>query len=216
MEGINEVPVTADTFRRLQFDRNSERYRPAMALARLIILNYQPDVRAGGHDVLAILFDMNELFEEYVLRQLKRAVARSGGGLRVDGQRAQRFWHAGATTRKIRPDILVTLEHVPGGSEIVVLDTKWKVPTGGHPDDADLKQMYAYNLQFGATSSFLLYPRVDGRRDVLGQFEAPNHDQLLHHGCGMWFVDLFEGEKLRRELGEDLLKRLHGAYPLAA
>ena len=56
---------------RLAFDRNTERYRPAVALARLIILNYQPDVRRGGHDVLAILFDMNELFEKYILRQLK-------------------------------------------------------------------------------------------------------------------------------------------------
>src|SRR5262249_29872384 len=73
MEGSDDKPVSAATFGRLRFDRNTERYRPAMALAKMIILNYQPDVRAGGNDVLAILFDMNELFEEYVLRQLKRA-----------------------------------------------------------------------------------------------------------------------------------------------
>ena len=93
MEGIDDKPVSAETFARLRFDRNTERYRPAMALARMIILNYQPDVRAGGHDVLAILFDMNELFEEYVLRQLKRAAY--GYGVEVHGQHSQRFWYGG-------------------------------------------------------------------------------------------------------------------------
>ena len=55
--------ITLDTFTRLRYDRSTERYRYAVALARLIILNYQPDVRAGREDVLAILFNMNELFE---------------------------------------------------------------------------------------------------------------------------------------------------------
>ena len=92
MEGIDDKPVSAETFARLRLDRNTERYRPAMALAKMIILNYQPDLRAGGHDVLAILFDMNELFEEYVLRQLKRAAY--GYGVEVHGQYSQRFWCA--------------------------------------------------------------------------------------------------------------------------
>jgi 5-methylcytosine-specific restriction enzyme subunit McrC len=83
--------VTEQTFQRLAFDRNTERYRPAMALARLIILNYQPDVRRGGHDVLAILFDMNELFERYVLRLLKKAASVSHGRVEVTGQRKQAF-----------------------------------------------------------------------------------------------------------------------------
>ena len=209
MEGINEVSVTSETFQRLRYDRNTERYRPAMALAQLIVLNYQPDIRAGGHDVLAILFDMNELFEEYVLRQLKRAAALSDGSVKVEGQQGQRFWRAGGTTRRIRPDILVKLPQGPTGSEIVVLDTKWKVPVGSHPEDSDLKQMYAYNLQFGAARSFLLYPWVDRRNDVRGHFQAPAHDAALQHECGMWFINLFEASGgLKRDLGTVILKGL--------
>ena len=89
-----------------------------------------------------------------------------------------------------------------------MLDTKWKVPLGGHPDDADLRQMYAYNLQCGAIRSFLLYPRVDERTDIGGHFEAPHHDEHLKHSCGMWFVNLFDGDRLRRDMGADILKRL--------
>ena len=217
MEGISQAPVTSDTFKRLRYDRNTERYRPAMALAQLIILNYQPDVRAGGHDVLAILFDMNDLFEEYVLRQLRTAAARSDGAVQVVGQYTQRFWRAEGTTRKIRPDILVTLTGVPTGTETVVLDTKWKVPVGAHPDDADLKQMYAYNLQFGACRSFLLYPGVDGRRDVSGEFEAPVHDAALKHRCGMWFVELFDAAgRLKKDLGAEILEGLGSVEERAA
>lgn len=211
MEGIDDRPVSADTFSRLRLDRNTERYRPALALAKMIILNYQPDVRAGGHDVLAFLFDMNELFEEYVLRQLKRASYEHG--VEVHGQHSRRFWCGDDTTRNIRPDILVTLPLATGVAETVVLDTKWKVPLGEHPDDADLRQMYAYNLQCGATRSYLLYPRVDDRRDVWGDFEAPHHDEHLKHSCGMWFVNLFDGDKLRRDMGADILK---GLLPVSA
>jgi 5-methylcytosine-specific restriction enzyme subunit McrC len=190
----------------LRFDRNTERYRAAMTMARMILLNYQPDVRAGGHDVLAILFDMNELFEEYVLRLVKRAAY--GSEIEVHRQHSRRFWCANDTTRNIRPDILIKLPRVTGVVESVALDTKWKVPERTHPDDADLRQMYAYNLQFGATRGFLLYPRVDERGDLLGQFERPDHDQDLEHGCGMWFVNLFDGDKLRRDTGADILNML--------
>lgn len=206
MEGIDDKPVSAETFSRLRLDRSTERYRPAIALAKMIIMNYQPDVRAGTHDVLAILFDMNELFEAFVLWQLKRASYHYK--VEVRGQHSQRFWWADGIARNIRPDILINLPRVSGLAETVVLDTKWKVPLGEHPDDADLRQMYAYNLQCGASRSFLLYPRVDERRDVGGQFDAPYHDEHLEHSCGMWFVDLFDGDKLRRDIGADILKRL--------
>jgi 5-methylcytosine-specific restriction enzyme subunit McrC len=216
-DGIDDVPVTEQTFQRLAFDRNTERYRPAMALARLIILNYQPDVRRGGHDVLAILFDMNELFERYVLRQLKKAASVNNGRVEVTGQRKQAFWsRAGATPRHIRPDILVTLRDPDGVRETVVIDTKWKLPAAAHPDDADLKQMYTYNRQFGARRSFLVYPHVSGRRDVRGQIHAPTQEPATQHGCGMWFVDLFEGEKLSPNVGAQVLGRLESSPSKAA
>lgn len=216
MDGIDRAAVTADTFRKLQFDRSTERYRSALTLARLIILNYQPDVRAGRHDVLAILFDMNELFEEYVLRQLQRGAVRSGAEVEVRAQARRAFWRAGDAVRGIKPDILVTLKRPGAGSETIVLDTKWKVPSAPHPDDADLKQMYSYNLQLGAGRSFLVYPRVDARRDVLGTFECPYHDPTLKHGCGMWFIDLFAGKRLRKDLGALMIGRLRGETSVAA
>jgi 5-methylcytosine-specific restriction enzyme subunit McrC len=73
MDAVSDVPVNENTFKQLCFDRGTERYRRAILLAKLIILNYSPDIRGGRNDVLVILFDMNALFERYIFCELRRA-----------------------------------------------------------------------------------------------------------------------------------------------
>lgn len=191
-------------FERLRLDRNTERYRKALMLARLILLNYQPDVRSGKFDVLAIFFDMNELFEVFVLRQLKKSEKLFD--LQVRGQRSAGFWQADGIRKTIRPDILIT--HQYGQGDCTVLDTKWKTPRDGRPADSDLKQMYAYNMQFGASRSYLLYPQTGKDTDTEGAFTPPSNHPDLQHDCGMWYVDLLRDGHLRRNLGDDVLSRL--------
>jgi hypothetical protein len=71
--------------------------------------------------------------------------------------------------------------------------------------------MHAYNVQFGARYSFLLYPRVSAKLDVRGRFL---HGEALpltfDRNCGMVFLKLFDGDKLRRDLGQDLIAMLTG------
>jgi 5-methylcytosine-specific restriction enzyme subunit McrC len=203
-ENVSRRRWTSKDFDRLQFDRNTERYRKATLLARLIILNYQPDIRMGRFDVLAILFDMNELFEEFVLHQLKKRGAALG--LQVKGQRSAQFWQTDGMRKTIRPDIVIS--QVDETDDCAILDTKWKVPRNGRPDDADLKQMYTYNLQFGAPSSYLVYPQAGNRSDVNGHFIPPKGQPDLKHRCGMWYVDLLKNGRLRRDLGSDILNRI--------
>jgi 5-methylcytosine-specific restriction enzyme subunit McrC len=102
-EQVADSRITAETFARLRFDRNTERYRRALQLARLIILNYSPDLRGGNENVIAILFDMNKLFERFILVQLRRAAPQfANRHLHVAGQISKQFW----SSRKIRPDIV--------------------------------------------------------------------------------------------------------------
>ncbi|HSU54152.1 MAG TPA: restriction endonuclease, partial [Candidatus Dormibacteraeota bacterium] len=133
-ENVVDAKITEKTFGRLRFDRNTERYRKALQLARLIILNYAPDLKGGNEHVMAILFDMNKLFERFILVQLRRAVASNPTcGIQIFGQVSKRFW----STKHIRPDILA--QFTPDtGLHRVILDTKWKVPHNGQPSDEDL------------------------------------------------------------------------------
>ena len=212
-EDVKGIAVTDQTFERLPFTRNTERYRRALQLARLILLNYCPDVCGGRENVLAILFDMNALFERFVYAQLKREEAKQAPPKMVfKAQVRRRFWTAEGMQKTIRPDIIAQIG-TGGSGEKVVMDTKWKILSDGKPGDGDLQQMHAYNVQFGAQQSFLIYPKLGSEADVEGHFFKgdalpPSYD----HRCCMMFLELFADDKLRRDLGKDVVEKLtsHG------
>ena len=205
-QDVGDIEVTERTFNHLPFNRNTEPYRRALQLARLIILNYCPDVCGGRENVLAILFDMNSLFERFVYAQLKREeVKQEPRRVAFKAQVSRRFWSAGGMQKSIRPDIIAQIG-TGLDYERVVIDTKWKIPSDGKPGDTDLQQMHTYNVRFGARRSVLIYPKVGNIADVEGRFSkgealSPSFD----HNCGMVFIDLFDGDKLRRDLGKKLV-----------
>jgi 5-methylcytosine-specific restriction enzyme subunit McrC len=202
-EDVADATITPSIFERLTLDRNTERYRKAIQLARLIILNYSPDLRGGREHVIAILFDMNTLFERFVIAQLRRAAAtHATHGLHISGQVSKRFW----SSKHIRPDIVAEFVSA-SGPERVILDTKWKVPQNGQPSDDDLKQMYAYNLHFGGPRSVLLYPRAERMQAGVREAYAQSASLPKHvHACATFYIDLFDASnRLRRDIGDDLI-----------
>ena len=206
-ENVASVRITAADFERLTLDRNTQRYRKALQLARLIILNYAPDLRGGAENIVAIMFDMNQLFERFVLVQMHRAQKKEGlRSVRVLGQLSSQFWGG----KTIRPDIVVEVKRSAGVTR-VILDTKWKVPKSDLPDDQDLRQIYAYNVHLGSQKGFLVYPRANPeQKEHSAPYEASKLlPEGLQHGCGTRFVELFDQEdRLRRDLGQEILTAL--------
>lgn len=186
--------VSQRLFNRIHYDRKTERYRPAIQLGRLLLLNFSPDIRHGRNNVLAILFDMNELFEEYIYRQVRRAAR---PGVKVRSQVGKRFWES----KLIRPDIVIEKEDAT-----YVLDTKWKVLKDLKPADADLKQMYVYHHYLGAQRTVLLYPNVYGLSPKKGMYHIPKGKDLE---CQMQFVDVVTQDgRLNVRVGEEVLRML--------
>ena len=147
---LDPVTVNENLFARLIFDRKTTRYRDAISLAELILINNMPDLQSGGKDTLALLFDMNRLWEQFVFVSIRRHLA---GKYLVRDQVRHGFWE----TKIIRPDIVVSNLYDQDDVE-VILDTKWKQPAKGIPSDSDLHQMYVYFKYFGAKKVALLYP----------------------------------------------------------
>ncbi len=56
-EGVTDQAIAAGSFDRIKWDRKTERYRQAIAMARMIILGFSPDLRGGSNEVFALLFD---------------------------------------------------------------------------------------------------------------------------------------------------------------
>ncbi len=207
-EKIDDINVSDKLFDSLVFTRNSNKYKSAIALARLILRNYSPDLKNGANNVIGILFDMNTLFEKVVYRILKKYEDKytcSGSSLVLYAQKSKRFWK----NKTIRPDILC--EYKPSVKEPkrqFIIDSKWKIPQDGHPSDDDLKQMFAYNIHFGAKQSALLYPKMEGSREVSSPYRESEavKKEFINHTCSTFFINLFDEDgRLNKNAGDDLM-----------
>lgn len=169
----------------------------AIQLAEMIGEGASPDIRHGSQNTFALLFDMNRLFEAFILRQLRK---QQSDNLRIHAQTSTSFWQE----RQLRPDILIQTT-----DESIVLDTKWKLLDGKKPSMEDLRQVYVYAQYFNAKKVILLYPHHEGAAST--KLIPYHHAPLSREGisCQILMVDLFSPMGgLRRDVGEEVLARL--------
>lgn len=162
---IADVPVTALRWDEVTLDRTNARWRELLNLARLLLGERFQTTSVGGSDGFSLLFEMNTLFEEYVARMLKRALADTD--LRVISQGGRLYCLETDDRRGVfqtRPDILIRR----GDAVVQVIDTKWKRITARIDDpkqgvsQADVYQMMAYGRLYRCGKLTLLYPHHRG------------------------------------------------------
>lgn len=196
---IKEIDIRASHFEGLKKNRKTKPYEEAIKIAKMIILNYSPEISSGKEHLLALLFDMNKLWEEYIYRMLLMTNAPS---FSFSFQNSKRFWEH----KSIRPDIVITKKSDDGPEEIFVVDTKWKVIDQRNPSDDDLKQMFVYNAYWESGKSMLLYPKTFDQVEKFGTY----HKGLpsAHH-CKLGFVHVIdESGKLDLNIGWEVLRKL--------
>ncbi|WP_109261479.1 McrC family protein [Hyphobacterium indicum] len=161
---VTAVSAAALRWDRIVIDRTNERWRDLLSFARLFLTDRYQQTQSGLVDGHALLFEMNMLFEAYIARLLKRALA--GTGYRVASQGGLRnCLYEGEKGRfQTRPDILVS----QGRQIRLVIDTKWKrlFPQSQDPklgiSQSDVYQLMAYSQLYEAEQVMLLYPHHGG------------------------------------------------------
>jgi len=186
---VDSRKITVNDFDRINNSRKHAPYERSLEIAKLLLLNFRPDLKAGNQDMIALMFDMNTLWEEYIYRVLKRELMREW---EVHGQKRKRFWEK----KVIKPDIV--LRHRESGV-VYVVDTKWKLPEKYKPSDNDLKQMFAYNHYWKCTHSLLLYPSDSTESGIKGGYSEKIviNEAEEDHFCSMGYLDLVEYYKNR-------------------
>ncbi|MFN7703575.1 MAG: McrC family protein [Chryseotalea sp.] len=193
---IKEVHIQKHHFDRIIENRKTVPYYEALKIARMIILNYSPDIKGGGENMLALLFDMNKLWEEYIYRSLLKV---KPDDVAINFQNSKTFWQSDSLSKAIRPDLVISR-----GRETFVIDTKWKIINSLKPDDDDLKQIFTYNLYWKSYHSILLYPSTNHEfKSHYGKYHKGFDNE---HGCSLAFVDVLdEAGALNRNCGTHIL-----------
>jgi 5-methylcytosine-specific restriction enzyme subunit McrC len=199
---IADVPVSALRWDQVTLDRTNARWRELYNFARLLLGERFQTTSAGGSDGFSLLFEMNTLFEEYVARMLKRALADTD--LRVVSQGGRLYCLEADDRRQVfqtRPDILVKRGEVV----LQVIDTKWKRVTARIDDprrgvsQADVYQMMAYGRLYRCDRLTLLYPhhREAGCDEgLIGNYAVNFSSDCLD----LFSVDLAHSDRIKSRL----------------
>lgn len=177
---LKDIQVTRDLFASLQYNRKTDDYKNAIMLAELLLMHYMPNFDGGRKPIMALMFDMNKLWEEYIFRLLKRELNKYD----IIAQNSYLFWeNSDGKSKTIRPDIVITR---CDNKKKYVIDTKWKLPEDNKPSDADLHQMFAYREYYNAEKVALLYPS-DRFSLIDGSFTIERKEK---QSCDMIFFPL--------------------------
>lgn len=119
---IADVPVAALRWDQLVLDRTNARWHELLNMAKLLLGERFQTTSAGGSKGFSLLFEMNTLFEEYMARIIRRALA--GSDLRVvsQGGRLYCLETENGGLFQTKPDILIKRQR----QVVQVIDTKWK------------------------------------------------------------------------------------------
>lgn len=182
---VRDVAIPALRWDSVVLDRTNSRWKDLLELARLLLGERFQTTTSGRGSGFSLLFEMNTLFEEFIGRSLRRALA--GTGLHVDLQGGRLHClaelderHAPTGRRRFmtKPDIIIR----QGSERLMIIDTKWKRLASSIDDpkqgvgQADVYQMMAYGRVYACPRLMLLYPHHDGLGSMPG--ETSRHDVL--------------------------------------
>ncbi|MCG2462291.1 McrC family protein [Flavobacteriaceae bacterium F89] len=188
----HDIRITELLFEKIAFNRKIVPYRNALEIAKLILLNYHPDVKRGTNDVLALMFDMNLLWEQFVYASLRIHKSKT---TTISAQTTKNFWKPITGYRsKLKPDIVLNI----GTKDCVVLDTKWKNLNGYNPSSEDLRQMFAYMKFYGANKVALVYPGIENHNKSGLYYDHSKSDsrELSNEECCVIFIGVEKDIKL--------------------
>lgn len=149
-DGVADVAFDTRRLPTFTYTRLDERYRPVLELAAMVVRNTSVELHPGSGTTSSILFDMNDVFEDFVWA----AIGDELGAILPAGYR----WRQGKSISldedgQVRPEPDLSLWH--GSRCVFVGDAKYKETKQG--EVADVYQLLAYCSSTGLAEGLLLY-----------------------------------------------------------
>lgn len=197
---------TDHVFEKLVYNRKTEVYKDALVWAELILTQHLPNLIHGEKKLIALVFDMNKLWEEYLYSILKKE--KSVSEIHFNSEKV--FWKPNSHNRakRVKPDIILKVNN-----NTIVLDAKWKIPKDQRPSSTDLMQLFSYAMITGAEKSYLVFPKKTDDRET-NNTDKIDGSFILNSGGkvsgGYLRVSVLneEGNALNPDLGNQIITKL--------
>ena len=169
---------------RVSLDRSNARFHDLYKFALLFLSGQYQSTTSGQGLGITMLFSMNQLFENFIGKCLKRALEPKGYKVHLQHKSHYAIWELNKKSRlfNLQPDVVI--ETIDDKNDII-LDTKWKVLDRSDNrrgvSQSDVYQVLAYGRAYDASRIILLYPwhqnisQSDGIKD---EWEANDSSRL--------------------------------------
>lgn len=159
--------------------KNQSFFKTAFLLAKMFIEHTAVDMSKNKFDNIALLWDMNSLFEEFVTEFLQRN-KNEIGLYEVKPQYGRRLLKS-KDNNKYYSNTFVDIYIVKQkGKPGIVLDTKYKINDGeyGELSNADVFQVTTYCRLWDSSNAVLLYPSSDNSKCIQNIYNLNVHDNV--------------------------------------
>ena len=152
LEDVTPVPADPRT-RAPEITRLNRRYTAVLALAELILRGSSVTTRHGEVSSVSFVFDMNQVFEDFLSIALRKALEQHGGKVELQHKRAHLD-----TKGEIR--LIPDITWWRGGCCRAVIDAKYKPLDDKRFPNADAYQMLAYCTGLRLPRGYLVYAKA--------------------------------------------------------
>lgn len=191
---VEPLPVSAAEANRIALPRNQILFKKPLSLAKMFVNQCSVDLSRNKIENVALVWDMNVLFEEFIGEVFKRKCPT----LDIELQKGKRLLSEAGTGRK-KCDTFVDIFEK---NNKIVIDTKYKeFHSLKDVSNADVFQVMTYCMLHGAKRAILIYPQYgDVAPDVpVHRLNAASED--------LGYAVQFKTVDLRRNLKKARIER---------
>ncbi|MXZ48626.1 MAG: restriction endonuclease [Candidatus Dadabacteria bacterium] len=165
----------------LSFDRITDRYKQVFEQCGFFLRGFYPGVTTGEKDCLALLFDMNRLFEAYVGVELRKETREKDISIREQGPQRSfaRREDSGKSIFMMKPDFSFLNK---SGNPVAIADAKWKVLDSEEQKlgitQSDMYQIGSYASRYGVRNLALFYPMQEKLTERIKLTLLKEHEEV--------------------------------------
>jgi len=138
-------------FKKVNLNRQMKDYEKVLLWSEIFLMGNSFTSYRGDNVAIALLFDMNLLFESYVGDYLKKC-----DDFEVSLQDKGKYLVESHKKFALKPDIFIKNKNI-------IADTKWKIlseeKSNNGISQADMYQLYAYGKKYHCNELYLIYPK---------------------------------------------------------